>query len=76
MSIKVTTQPKNRISINMKQQEIKSVGVTGAGAGTRYLTQLLDVNATDADNNEILVYDEASETFIVKELPVINGGTF
>lgn len=77
MSIKVTTQPKNRISINIQQKsEIKSVGLTGKGGAAQYLSQLIDVDATDADNNETLVYDEASEKFIIKELPVINGGTF
>lgn len=77
MSIKVTTQPKNRIAINIQQQtEVKSVGLTGKGGNANYLRQLADVNASDSDNNETLVYDEASDTFIVKELPVINGGTF
>ena len=77
MSIKVTTQPKNRIAINIQQQtEVKSVGLTGKGGSANYLKQLADVNASDSDNNETLVYDEASDTFIVKELPVINGGTF
>lgn len=77
MSIKVTTQPKNRIAINIQQQtEVKSVSLTGKGGNANYLRQLADVNASDSDNNETLVYDEASDTFIVKELPVINGGTF
>ena len=77
MSIKVTTQPKNRISINVQQQsEIKSVGLVGKGGSAQYLAQLNDVDATSLDNNETIVYDEASGKFIVKELPIINGGTF
>ena len=67
--ISIDTQPggKNRISIN-------TGGATGAGAA--YLTQLRDVDATDSDNNETLVYDEVSGKFVIKELPIINGGTF
>ena len=74
MSIKVTVQPKNRISINMKQQEVKSVG-TAIGGATK-LTQLGDVDASSVDDNETVVYDEASGKFVVKELPIIDGGTF
>lgn len=77
MSIKVTTQPKNRISINIQQKsDIKSVGLTGKGGSAQYLSQLKDVDSSDIDNNETLVYDEVSEKFVVKELPIINGGTF
>lgn len=40
------------------------------------LVQLTDVDATDVDNNETLVYDDVSGKFVVKEIPIINGGTF
>lgn len=40
------------------------------------LVALTDVDATSVDNNETLVYDELSGKFVVKELPIINGGTF
>lgn len=40
------------------------------------LVELTDVDATDIDNNETLVYDEVSGKFVVKEIPIINGGTF
>ena len=78
MSIKVTTQPKNRISINIQQQsEIKSVGIANKSAlAGQYLRSLNDVDATDLNNNETIVYDEASDKFVVKELPIVNGGTF
>lgn len=85
MSSKITviTRPKNRISINTTQRtQVKSVNVVGAtttgssGPVTTQLSQLQDVDASDVDNNETLVYDETSEKFVVKELPIINGGTF
>ena len=64
--ITVTTTPKNRISI--------STGFVGRGA--TYLTELKDIDASDADNNETIVYDEASGKYVVKQIPVINGGEF
>lgn len=44
-------------------------------AATQLVT-LTDVDATSLDNNETLVYDEQTGKFVVKELPIINGGTF
>lgn len=77
MGIKITTQPKNRISINISQQaQLKSIGSTGKAAAVDRLAQLKDVDATDVDNNETIVYDEVSGKFVVRELPIINGGTF
>lgn len=40
------------------------------------LVNLTDVDASDLDNNETLVYDDVSGKFVVKEIPIINGGTF
>lgn len=78
--ITVTTTPKNRISINTQQKGIVRVGSTGlTGAGStviRNLSDLIDVDSSDADNNETIVYDEATGKYVVKELPVVNGGSF
>lgn len=78
--ITVTTTPKNRISINTQQKGVVRVGSTGlTGSGykaSNRLSALLDVDSSDADNNETLVYDEATGKYVVKELPVVNGGTF
>ena len=38
--------------------------------------KLKDVDATNLNNNETVVYDEASDKFVIKELPIVNGGTF
>jgi len=78
--ITVNTTPKNRISINTQQRGVVRVGTTGVtGAASlvnRNFADLLDVDSTTADNNEIVVYDEESGKYVVKELPVVNGGTF
>ncbi len=62
--ITVRTTPKNRILINTKGNTVDT------------LRELKDVDTTSVDNNETLVYDEASGKFVIKELPIINGGTF
>jgi hypothetical protein len=67
--ITVTSRPKNRIQIN-------TGGTGGIGGSGSTISELRDVDASDADNNETLVYDEVSGKFIVKEIPIINGGTF
>lgn len=78
MSIRVTVNsvPKNRVSINTKKQEtVRSVGIA-APEQTKLLANLQDVDASDPDNNETLVYDASTGKYVVKELPRLNGGTF
>ena len=76
MAVKVTVNSvsPNRVSINNQQRTtIRSVGL--ANQDTK-LENLTDVDATDPDNNEILVYDETLNKYVIKTLPNINGGTF
>ena len=76
MAIKVTVNSSspNRVSINNQQRTtIRAVGVAYPEGK---LVNLTDVDATDPDNNEILVYDEALNKYVIKILPNINGGTF
>jgi hypothetical protein len=71
----VRSSAPNRISINNQQrQTIKTVAV--ASASTNKLESLVDVDASDPDNNETVVYDAASGKYVVKTLPVLDGGTF
>lgn len=67
--IVVTTTPKNRILIN-------TFNGTGSGPGAQLLTQLKDIDASDVDNNETVVYDAVSGKFKIEELPIVNGGEF
>ena len=78
MSIKVNTQPKNRVSINIPQHaDIRSVGVTNkAATAVEYLRSLKDVNSANLTDNDTVVYDSASDKFIIRELPIVNGGNF
>ena len=76
MAVKVTVNSvsPNRVSINNQQRTtIRSVGLANPESK---LENLSDVDASDPDNNEILVYDETSNKYVIKTLPNINGGTF
>jgi hypothetical protein len=78
MAVKVTVNSvsPNRISINNQQRTtIRTVGVVGPEL-VNQLSDLTDVDATDPDNNETLVYDETLQKYVIKILPNINGGTF
>lgn len=78
MSIRVTVNsvPKNRVSINTKKQEtVRSIGIAPK-ENANFISGLKDVDASNADNNETLVYDASTGKYVVKELPVLNGGTF
>lgn len=82
MAVKVTvvSPSKNRISINKQdRKEIRTVGVAPAlpdNYGIDTLVALNDVDASDVDNNETLVFDESTGKFVVKVLPIINGGSY
>ena len=77
MAVRVTVNsiPKTRVSINSEKRDtIRTVGI-GIVPSTR-LSDLTDVDASNSNNNETLVYDSASGKYVIKELPVVNGGTF
>lgn len=65
----------SRISINNQQSKtVRTIGVVSAS--TNKLESMIDVDASDPDNNETLVYDSASGKYVVKILPAVDGGTF
>lgn len=78
MAIRVTVNSieKNRVSINAeKRQVIRTVAVQ-PNQLVNNLKNLDDVDATEASQNDTLVYDENTQKFVAKELPILNGGTF
>lgn len=68
----------NRVSINNQQRTtIRTVGVAGPDVtSANRLADLLDVDASDPNENETLVYDEFLRKYVVKTLPIVDGGTF
>lgn len=79
MGIKVTlvSDIKNRIAINNQNRtQIRTVGIAQDLSAVTRLAALSDVDASNPNNNETLVYDQASGKYVIKELPIVNGGTF
>lgn len=75
MAVKVTlvSDAKNRVAVaGQNQKEVKTVGVSPI----TNLSQLYDVDATSPNDNDILVYDSATEKYVIKVLPIIDGGSF
>jgi hypothetical protein len=85
MAINVRVSSQTGTTVAVKSQEnyrIRTIGVAPAGTiehnitGANNLIELQDVDASSVDNNETVVYDENSAKFVIKELPVLKGGTF
>jgi hypothetical protein len=66
--IKVSINNPNRITV-------RTVGVS-ALAQTGKLSSLTDVDASNPNTNEVLVYDEALQLYVVKTLPLVDGGHY
>jgi hypothetical protein len=72
----VVQQTGIRVSINSQNRDnIRTVAMPPAAA-SQQLRGLTDVNATTLINNEAVIYDAGSDKFVVKVIPVIDGGTF
>ena len=83
MSISVVVRPVENVTTSVKSERTVVSSVTIAPQTTISLGNLTNVDASDPDDGETLVFDAATNTFIVKELIVdsnnitnINGGTF
>lgn len=72
----IFTSPQIRVSVNNQQKKtVRTVGIS-ATSNIDTLGELKDVDASDPDNNETLVYDSTAQKYIVKVLPVIDGGSY
>jgi hypothetical protein len=83
MSISVVVRPVENVTTSVKSERTVVSSVTIAPQTTIALGNLTNVDASDPDDGETLVFDAATNTFIVKEIVVdsnnitnINGGTF
>jgi hypothetical protein len=83
MGIKVTVQSsgQNRISINNtgKNKIVRTLAIpsttTGFG-GIDTLAELNDVDTSDANDGESLIYNENTQKYEVKPIPSIDGGEY
>lgn len=72
VKVLVNSPAKNRVSINNQSKTlVRTMGISGA---TSSVSNVLDIS--DADQNEVPVWDETAGKLIVKVLPIVDGGTF
>jgi hypothetical protein len=74
----IFTSPQIRVSVNKQQRTtIRTVGISPATTvPITKLSDLEDVNASDPDNNETLVYDSSTQKYVVRTLPLVDGGSY
>lgn len=76
MKVTVNSGQAFRVAINNQQPKtVRTVGIQPVQT-TNFFATLIDVDSTDAENNETVVYDAVSGKYVVKPLPVLDGGTF
>jgi hypothetical protein len=75
--VNVNSVGPNRVSVNNQQRAtIRTVGVVPEIEFFNRLALLTDVDASDPNNNETLVYDQTLNKYVIKTLPIVDGGTF
>jgi hypothetical protein len=83
MSIKVTVRPQQSIVSSVKTSKSVVSSVNIGPKPNLNLGQIQNVDATDPDNGEVLVYDSSLQKYVVKQIlidsnNIINliGGSF
>lgn len=72
--VTVYSDTSTKVTVNQRRSAtVRSMGVSG---GAEVLSQLHDVEMTNAENGNVLVYDASRGKFVLQELPNIDGGTF
>jgi hypothetical protein len=70
------TTPQIRVSVNaQKRTTVRTVGIA-ALTNEISLSRLSDVDASDPDNNETLVYNSVTQKYEIKTLPILDGGSY
>jgi hypothetical protein len=64
------------INVNVKPQKTTISSVTVARTANLSLSQLNNVETQGSQDGYVLTYEEGSNKFVMKEIPVINGGSF
>lgn len=73
----ITSQtPQIRVGINnQSRKSVRTVSISALANGTK-LADLGDVDVSGSENNEVLVYDSELEKYVIKSLPVLDGGQY
>lgn len=65
-----------KVGVSINTPRRKTIRTVGIAPAVSVLKDLQDVDMSDADQNEVPVYDETTKKLIVKTIPVLDGGTF
>lgn len=77
VNVTVNSVSPNRVSVNNQERtSIRTVGVIPTIDFVNRLALLTDVDASDPNDNETLVYDQTLDKYVIKTLPIVDGGTF
>ena len=77
IKVSVNSVPTTRVSINNQVREtIRTASVGVPIVNDVFLSDIKDVMAVNPANNDVLVYDANLAKYVVKTLPVADGGTF
>lgn len=77
VKVSVNSVSKTRVSINNQVRDtIRTVGVGTQATPEIYLASILDVIAVNPANNATLIYDSSLGKYVIKTMPVTDGGTF
>lgn len=71
--VNVVTRPSSRIAIDSQQKMTIRYVAQGAASS---LERLNDVDVSSKANNDVLVYDENTNKFVSKTIPIVDGGAF
>lgn len=75
IKVLVNSNPRDRISINSQNRtSVRTIAITPKNYNK--LSDLTDVDGSNPDDKETLVYDAATGKYVVKELPRVDGGIF
>jgi len=73
---KVELNPGQPIEVKIKSNKTAVSSVEIARTVKFPLQELTNVDGTDPDDGEVLVYEASSNLYVVKTIPFIRGGTF
>jgi hypothetical protein len=74
INIKIKPQKTAVSTVSFQKTAVSSISF-GAPAKLS-LSQIIDVDASNPKDNDVLVYEEDSNKYVIKTLPVVQGGKF
>jgi hypothetical protein len=66
----------SHINIKIKPQKTAVSSISFGAPAKLFLSQITNVDASNPKDNDVLVYEEDSNKYVVKTLPIVQGGKF